>query len=325
MMAPAVKKHPPPKPSHCSPARFPAVKANGGSCLSNDDVFAVALYISRSRSAFLGFSGIVDISSAALVSGDPTSIRAAVHKHLGTKPGEEETWLNHQAIVSNHALVERLQNAFRPTYPEAWNSNPRVWLNTIDLEQVLRQYEVSHPRFKFVGVFPRDFATKSAWSGQCISPPMCSLSVSQLRQEGRTQFGIVFNMDKHDQRGSHWTACYGGVDPRRANRFGIWYYDSVGYAAPGEIKAFMTTFAADVKTTMGAKAGAKFVVQRNKVRKQFQDTECGIYALFFVAVCLTTRTPFETICRKTMGYDAAIHKLRKVFFRPPPSSQGFGL
>jgi hypothetical protein len=239
---------------------------------------------------------------------------------MGTSLGEEERWLGTPVIKNNSSLNHILSSAFRPTHPPSWNKDPSFWLSTIDIENVMNQYEESHgesQQFKFVGVFPRDFATRGSWTGECVSPPMCNLTVASLRANGKAQFGIVFNMDKHDQRGSHWTACYGCINPRKKSRFGIRYYDSVGRAPPSEVKTFMEAFARDVTHVLGAKVGSRFVVEHNRVRRQFGNTECGIFAVFFVVVCLTTSRSFDTICRKVMQSDKTMQRLRNVFFRHP--------
>ena len=282
------------KPTHCAPKRYEKLKETG-TCLAPSDVTEVARSV-----------GLDPI-------GKPLrQLVGSIHSMMGTNPGQEEKWLSSPTVKRwGGDLVQRITSSFRPVRPRSWSDNPNTWLNTYDIEHVLNQYQESHRAFKFVGVFPRDFATRT-WTGRCVSPPMCSLSVAELKKEGRDEFGIVFNMDTHDQKGSHWTACYGCINPRKKKRFGIWYYDSVGTAPPKEITAFMKAFAADVG---GGRTG--FVVDRNRVRRQFGNTECGIFSLFFIVVCLTTRRSFDDICRNVMGHDATMNRLRKVFYRDP--------
>ena len=282
-------------PSHCAPARFTAYEATG-SCLTTAEQAAVAHAV------------VPHLTSDDKVPWE--KVLDAVHVVMGTTSGEEVRWLMSPSIMRNPVLRQRLDQAFRPVHPDSWLQNPRAWLSTIDIEHVMNQYQVSHPDFKMVGVFPRDFASRAAWSGRCISPPMCDLSVANMRAQGKSQFGVVFNMDRHDQRGSHWTACYGCINPRMPKRFGIWYYDSVAHAPPPECKAFMARIAAEVRSP-------KFVVDRNNVRRQFANTECGIYSILFLVACITTRIPFDQICRNVMKDDRATNKLRKVFFSQP--------
>jgi hypothetical protein len=282
-------------PSHCAPARFPAYTTTG-SCLTDAEKAAVAHAV------------VPHLASDKSVPWE--KLMDAVHTLMGTRVGEEHRWLWSPVVMSSPTLRERLGNAFRPVHPASWLHNPQAWLSTIDIEQVMKQYEASNKDFKMVGVFPRDFASRAAWSGRCVSPPMCDLSVASLRADGKSQFGVVFNMDRHDQRGSHWTACYGCINPRMPKRYGIFYYDSVAHAPPPECKAFMQRIASEV-------ASPRFVVARNRVRRQFANTEYGIYSILFIVACLTTRIPFDRVCSEVMKDDRATNKLRKVFFSAP--------
>jgi hypothetical protein len=243
-----------------------------------------------------------------------------VHAAMGTRLGEEASWV---AAVQGRdpALARRISRAFRPQHPVEWMQNPRFWLSSVDIEQVLKQYDESHGlstphRFRFVGVFPRDFARRSQWSGRCVSDEMCSLSVASLRSAGCARFGIVFNMDESHQRGSHWMACFGCVDPADRRRFGVFYYDSVGHAPPKEVQAFMQRLAAEARAEFGENVGRRFAIDWNRHRRQYKNTECGVYAIYFIVACLTTRRPFAHIC-EAMGNDDAVHKLRTIFFRSP--------
>ena len=289
-------------PSRCSPARYANYKT-AGSCLMLDDLVAIANRLD------------INIDPTCTTT---TTILDRIHSVMGTKSGEETYWIASPAVRTDAALSRRLREAFRPVHPSSWITNPSMWLSTTDIRSVLEQYELSHPHFALIGVFPRDFATLTSESGrtQCISPPMCELSVAMLRSRDKSEFGIVFNMDRHDQSGSHWTACYGCIDDTKSSRLGIWYYDSVGRAPPVEIKRFMVTFANDAK----ASGLPHFPVGINDIRKQFENNECGVYAVFFIVTCLTTDYPSDYICSTIMTTDSRINDLRSVFFRPPKTA-----
>ena len=164
--------------------------------------------------------------------------------------------------------------------------------------------------FRFVGVFPRDFAAIEGRS--CVSEAMCRLNVASLRADGIGQIGIVFNLDDHTGRGSHWTSMYACIDPdaRPHDRFGAFYYDSTGARPPPEMRAFMKRLGDEV-------GDPRFAVTHNTVRKQFGNTECGIYSMLFVVACLQTDIPFRSLCRDVMKRDSQMHGLRSVLFRPP--------
>jgi hypothetical protein len=131
---------------------------------------------------------------------------------------------------------------------------------------------------------------------------------------------MVFNMDKHTGRGSHWTACYVGLDPARPHRFGAFYYDSVGIQPPLEIRAFVRRIAAEAGAAFGGVP--PFVTAHNTVRKQFRDTECGVYAMLFLVACVEIEMPFEDICTHLIKRDGDMHALRSIFFREPAVPRG---
>ena len=58
---------------------------------------------------------------------------------------------------------------------------------------------------------------------------------------------------------------------------------------------------------------------RNRTRKQFKNTECGIFSMFFIVACARTDVPVKQIAERMIMNDDAMQTLRKVYFRPPTS------
>lgn len=299
--------------THCSPARYEnALKT--GTCLTAPEVHEVASQLGIST----GLASVGALSSGF----DPAALISRLHDRLGTRPGEEEKWISAPEVARQPRLSQRLSAAFRPESPQEWVRNPNFWLSNLDIEAVMRQYE-EHlgptKGFRFLGVFPRDFASPPdrGRQGTCVSNVICQLHVTDLLAEGRQHLGCIFNLDKHTGTGSHWTSVYVGLNPLQPHRFGFLYYDSVGRRMPAETKAFADRLEREVTDAMGPEAGKAFAAgtKHNTVRKQFLDTECGIYAMFFIVACVQTDLPFEQICRDVMRHDRDMHKLRSVFFR----------
>jgi hypothetical protein len=229
-----------------------------------------------------------------------------------------------------------LDAAFRPRMPAQWKRNPYQWLSTDDIEAVMSQYQDLHPDFKFLGVFPIDF-DKKVFMNRCIADEMCRLSVSDLLSEGKTHFGAVLNLDEHDQRGSHWVSVYGNCDPANVN-YGLHYYDSVGRAPPNEVTIFMDRMAGQLRELvlagrlqelMGGASKTRAIttkttathrgkpdevpITHNAVRQQYKNTECGIFAMYFLVCCMSKKLPVNQVWR-AMGRDDTIHNLRYVFY-----------
>lgn len=241
------------------------------------------------------------------------SVLKELHRRLGTRRGEEYTWINCGVVPTTSDIGARLKEAFRPMMPQSWIANDRTWLSNFDIEKVMRQYEDAVPDFWMVGVFPMDFAHVLE-DGQCVSMEMCGLSVREMRRRGKTHAGIVLNLDHHDQDGSHWVACYIDLLPTSPN-YGFFYYDSVGKPAPPEVVEFAAKIKSEIEEE--EKRNTLFRFAYNTEKRQFHNTECGIFTMFFLVCCVSRELDFKTICRE-MGNDDDLHTLRSVFFRPPP-------
>ncbi len=304
----------PPRPSHCAPARFDQLVADSagrrqGSCLADAELAELA----RALGAPAG----------ALSSATPELLRW-LHARLGTRPGEglEAAWPDLPDVASaaqgSPALASALQRAFRPKHPEAWLRNPRAWLSNFDIAAVMRQYEEAVPGFRFPGVFPSDFSAPdpAAPSSQprCVSASMCALSVAGLLRQGVRHVGIVFNLDTHDGRGSHWTGLYIGLDPARPDRYGAWYYDSTAEPPMAGMDAFMRRVLREAAAAFPSAPPPTY--WRNRTRKQFKNTECGVFSMFFIIACARTDAPVPHICTRLIKGDDDMHQLRAVYFRP---------
>jgi hypothetical protein len=127
-----------------------------------------------------------------------------------------------------------------------------------------------------------------------------------LNKPGKTRFGIIFNTDPSYKGGQHWISLYCNLDPKKPN-YGIYFYDSVATPAPREVKTFMAKVAAQVKNKA-------FEVKENKIQKQYDNYECGVFSMVFITQCLK-HIKFDTICRK-MKTDSGMNKLRDILYRP---------
>lgn len=216
----------------------------------------------------------------------------------------EACWLG-QYQESKHIM----DHAFKPVKPKSWALNKRQWLSNYDIQDVMRQYERKYENFKFIGSLPVDFA-ESYNDDRCIVKDMCRFDINQLKEKNKTCFGIVMNLDKHDQPGSHWVACFCSLDPSD-QKYGISYYDSGASRPPKLISKFMKLVQSQIDDV-------KFKVRRNRKVHQFKDTECGIFSMWFIITCLDNPQLDFSRCLKLIKIDkndnAAFSK-RNDFFR----------
>jgi hypothetical protein len=236
----------------------------------------------------------------------------ALDEKMKPKCGQsnEACWIN-QPFVKDPRYKQKLEENFRPVKPSSWDYNPREWLNTYDILNVMKQYEEGDSSYAFIGVFPVDFAAKNSSTGVCIVQEMCQLNLKQEWDKGIRKIGIVFNLDKHDESGSHWTTCFIGIDPKRRN-YGVYYYDSVASSPPKEILKFMKEKKNEL-TQLHPKHAAKMEFKINKVRRQYKGTECGVFSMLFQIMMLNHK--YDDVC-KNMGYDDDVVKFRNILYRP---------
>lgn len=186
---------------------------------------------------------------------------------------------------------------FKPDRPTEWDKDPKQWLDTEQIENVMKQYEGGFPEFAFLGAVPLDFDTTVPEWGQCVSEEMCKLNLEQSAKRGKKKIGVIFNLDPHDKPGSHWVAAYVDIPAKNA-----YYYDSYGYKPEKEIAAFLQRCQDQGCTN----------VYYNDIRHQRSESECGTYCMYTILNLLGGR-PFQEICKDVVN-DEVMNTFRDVLF-----------
>lgn len=217
---------------------------------------------------------------------------------------------------SEHCLLKisslelHLKHVFKPKKPDSWYRNNREWLSNIDIDNVLVQYIDEY--FDFLGVFPINFADRIG--STCISEKICDVNkmMDTLIKMGKRSFGVVFNLDRHDQNGSHWVSMYCNIDPE-SKLYGISYYDSVANPPRPELVSFMENIKKYADTRFSHQK--TFKTRENRVKRQFKGTECGMFCLIFLISCHEKRNTnrFLHLC-KSMKDDDAVANVRNVLY-----------
>ena len=228
--------------------------------------------------------------------------------HLSDE-GEHEWW--EQDFVKQKLGIGKLSaiqdSIYAPEAPKSWKENPNTWLNTIDIEDVLNQYEKLYPEFKSFGASPIDFDLVGS-DGNCQVNPLCNISMDKLMKgEGcggnkKQYVGVVFNLDKHYESGSHWIALFVNITKGEIN-----YWDSYGLTPPKEVVELMDKVKAQLN-----KIGIESKIQINKVRHQYKNSECGVYSLHFIIKQLKGDS-YQKVCEKKIS-DEEMNDYRQMFF-----------
>jgi len=183
---------------------------------------------------------------------------------------------------------------FRPLGP-----NGRFeWLNTVNIDEVMNQYEMNIKEFSFLGAVPMDFQ-KINLKG------VADINIDKEVKDGITKFGIVFNLDESWQSGSHWTAGYADVKNGQ-----VYYFDS--YGSPPE-KRVVELFKKFIHYYEAKNEGKRCKLRVNRKRHQFENSECGVYSINFILQLLNGKS-FDEITKEIIK-DREVNKLRKEIFR----------
>ena len=192
---------------------------------------------------------------------------------------------------------DTLKTYFRPEKPAEWDKKPTLWLDSFNIEDVMRQYEKADSSFEFIGPVPIDFDSKSGIWGKCIVDELCKLNIKSALAKGKKCIGIIFNLDPHDEPGSHWVAAF--IDIPKSSAY---YFDSYGFEPPEEIVTFMKRC-----KDQGIKN-----IYYNDIRHQRKGSECGMYSLFCI-ICLLRGCSFYDICKNVID-DNTMNSLRDVIY-----------
>ena len=137
-------------------------------------------------------------------------------------------------------------------------------------------------KYYYVGAVPIDF-DKQSNTGTCLVDSLCSLDIVSLYKKGYTQIGIIFNTDVSTGPGQHWVALFCDIGneleyPR------ITYFDSYAEKPEKEVQRLMKRWKERWDATGIHKKPMEATY--NKVRHQYQDSECGVYCVYFHYCCL---------------------------------------
>jgi Ulp1 protease family, C-terminal catalytic domain len=219
-------------------------------------------------------------TSNKITSNDPIIIWKTLKDRL-QQCEKEDCWLKEIRDTGMRKHID--ESIFSPDHPPEWDNNPNEWLSNIDILKVLEQYEKKYPHFLFLGPTPIDFDTKlPERNNTCVETEICGLSIQNEIDKKKTKIGIIFNLDKHDESGSHWVSLFIDLE----HHF-LFYFDSAGDTIPPEIMALVERIQKQ-GTQLSPPIYFKYYNNEGR-RHQKGNTECGMYSLFFIITMLTSK------------------------------------
>lgn len=186
----------------------------------------------------------------------------------------------------------QLQNdIFRPEGPQGKFD----WLSSIDINNVMKQYESKYPDFEFLGSVPIDF--------ESLTPHRDTPFYNLIKPES-TRIGLILNLDTHDKSGSHWVSLFADLIKGE-----IYFSDSTGTEPVIEVTNFMNK----IEKYMISKHVNKIDKRFNKYEHQKGNSECGVYSINFIIRLLKGKT-FDHITKKRLT-DEKVNKCRMIYFK----------
>ena len=236
---------------------------------------------------------------APITTNDPKEIWHHLKKSMSKTCHKESCWLRHQCIKHDLPSNFYLQN-FSPKQPKEWKKKPHTWLTSIEIEQLMKQYEKKYRFFRFLGPSPIDYDTRKLHN-ECVWEEICNFSLIDFKSKGITKVGLIFNLDPHYKEGSHWVAMF--IDFKKKD---IYYFDSYGDKIPTRLMKFVRMVRKQARHL-----GEKYTFKQTSRRHQYLSTECGMYSLFFI-ISLLEGKPIEYFDKRVT--DKYMRKLRSIYF-----------
>lgn len=233
----------------------------------------------------------------------PNEIHHELARKLSGVCNKESCWIKQKAEFGR--VESDLADSFAPESPPEWKKNPNEWLSSVDIMNVMKQYEKAYKCFDFIGPSPIDFDTRQLY-GECVWDELCNFSLKEQIKRGKTKIGIIFNTDPHDKPGQHWISMFINIKKKR-----IFFFDSTGDKIVPEIKVLVNRI-----KEQGLKLNPpiKFKYDSNEgVEHQYGNTECGVYSLFFIVHMLEDKLT-EHYLKTHILKDEYMNKFRNIYF-----------
>lgn len=283
----------------------PSKKYTDGSCFSYESLIKIAKKYNEK------YNDKIDVSLSK------DQLVEILNNKLSNKCSEQTCWLR-LSFVKELENDDILENTFRPEGPK----DRYEWLSTNHINDVIEQYHAVKKNFLFLGAVPYDFEDLPVLG-------ISNINFKELENNGKTEIGMVVNLDEHYKSGSHWVGLYINLAKNQ-----IYYFDSTGSRPGKRIKKFasrvvdymynkkykekinMKQLVKDIKSNTNSKYVnniRNFDIRYNDIKHQFKNSECGVYSINFIER-LVMGESFDNIIHNVIK-DDKINVRRKEFFR----------
>jgi len=277
------------KKVNCSPK--PKGEINDFSCYTNKSLYKL-------RDLWNARHPDVKITTTS-----PKDIHSQISEKLKGVCNKESCWIKQKAEFG--PIESDMADSFAPESPPEWKKNPNEWLSSIDIINVMKQYEKAYKCFDFIGPSPIDFDTRKLY-GECVWDELCNFNIEEQIKSGKTKIGMIFNTDPHNKPGQHWISMFINIKNKK-----IFFFDSTGDKPSSQIMELVNRI---IEQGLSLKPKIHLKFDSNEgIEHQYGNTECGIYSLYFIVHMLEDKTT-EHYLKTHILKDEYINKFRHIYF-----------
>ena len=214
-----------------------------------------------------------------------TSDKQAYNKCKELKSKDQRQFcMVREAAKLDQQFYDTLKEYFKPIPPDSWKRNKTTWLSNFDINDVFKQYQKLNPTLNHsLGVTSSDFNTSCGVFGfnHCRFVP-----------EINKQYFMIINLSKHNEPGTHWVALVINTNPE-SKSFGAKFFDSFGQGVPSSVYKYVSELKCKIDSSCSSVKhdynNRQFKLYQNRKKLQTSNTECGIYCLAFIYLCLQNK------------------------------------
>ena len=240
----------------------------------------------------------------------PKQIHSTLHRYLHEKCNDNELcWLSQKQHFNNQPIAKLFKHNFAPMSPKSWKQNDHEWLYDSDILNVMRSFEEAYPCFAFIEPTSIDFDKYLPQQKSCVLDELCHFSLASFIKKKKNKIGMIINTDTHDQPGKHWISLFINLRNRT-----ITFFDSAAKEMPREILVFVNRI---IQQGLRLRPSLRLSLSPPiKTQHQLQNTECGMYSLFFIINMLEDNIDSYFLNNHIIR-DNDVHKFRQIYFNTP--------
>jgi hypothetical protein len=315
----------------CSECAEDVTRRPGDPCSSQNILDAVVAFVEEFAVPAVPASPAVP-AAASLLPTAATVESEAVRKAAAFTDCPSESCLYRtpvfQQFVVNRGLVPGARALKRELELRFKAGGPRDSLDLLsnyNLDETLQRWGRVFPTFFPCPFAMMDFDNNGDYFGEANLPAIlegriaADLGTERVRRPFNC-FGCIVNTDTSSGPGKHWVAVFVDCRPGGSDPWTVEYFNSAGRPPPKPMIKWMERTAARLAEYRTSKAGpltpegvAVTTVAVTDVDHQESQTECGLYALFYIRRRLEG-APYKLFFEQLVP-DAAMTEFRKHVFR----------